>query len=227
MASQKFKSIHALKSIMSNPQEIVEKAKTFLHKLAITTSSDIGLHARSYFIGRELGYDDNLTDRIVSYLKGQAFITGESNFYIKNQDGELVTLTSRGLTFLTEDDNNAKLLSGNIYTTNNYITNNIGSVINSHFQQVFNDPQAFQVSLEKLIEFVNRLREQTKEYETNNNGLKIDIDNLEKEIRKPVANWKKIQGWINIIMLKLPFVISSVTVIEKLKAIAESLFGSS
>ena len=203
-----------------DPQQLVKDGRAFLLELANKTRNGVCTYTWSRWVGNTLRYDNNKTDSIVTYLKGLNFIDASPpGFHFRHKNGDLISLTSDGITYLSNN------LQGTGNQGNIFVTNNIGNMFNSQLQQFSGGAQqASQSPSVYIYEFITGLRKILADNKIQDRNLEDDISRLEIEIKADPSNMGKIMGWMSIILQKLPLIVSSLEVLEKIKELASPLF---
>ncbi|HPO82425.1 MAG TPA: hypothetical protein PK487_05610 [bacterium] len=138
---------------MNEVEEMKKKRFQFLYRLYKLTGGDEFKEEDMFKIGKELGFDKDLTDKIVQYLKGEGLIEFRAM-------GGIIGITHRGTHEIEE------ALSKSDTPTEHFPPINIisiGQMTNSQIQQA--NTESTQIASfsgdrgEKLIEFIQLLEE--------------------------------------------------------------------
>ncbi|HRR92025.1 MAG TPA: hypothetical protein P5253_07115, partial [bacterium] len=138
---------------MNEVEEMKKKRFQFLYRLYKLTGGDEFKEEDMFKIGKELGFDKDLTDKIVQYLKGEGLI----EFLAM---GGMIRITHQGIREVEEALSKSDTLTEH-FPPINIIS--IGQMTNSQIQQA--NTESTQIASfsgdrgEKLIEFIQLLEE--------------------------------------------------------------------
>lgn len=167
----------------------------FLHKLYDEIEANERAFGETLKIGSQLGFDEDLTQRVVQYLKGESLIK------IQAMGGIVVSITHWGIKEVEEALCYPEKPTEHFPAFN--ITNNItiGKMINSNIQQgggnLEQNVNTAEVDKDALLGLLEQIRGELDKSEiasSDKNNIEADIDTTKAQLRKSEPIWEVVKS---------------------------------